>query len=182
MAMTNEQKNMAGGALMLVAGLWAFFYYIIAPQNRSIDQKRTTIEETVSKIHDLKRKAQKMEALERENQMLTLELAASEKQLPSKDDIANLLRYVTETAQATGVEIVSFQPNTPSSREYFTELAFNIDMKAGYHSLAQFLNTVNQAERIIAARSLRVGVWGGADKGSPQTISANFSIVTYMLQ
>ena len=179
MALAKQQQNIVVGVITIAFVLFAFFKWMIIPQNQRISSKRGQLKEVENKIEKLREKALQRDLLERQNEILKLELAQSEKQLPSKDEIANLLRYLTETSQISGINITNFNPSQKQKKQYYSELVFGIDMTATYHSLAQFLNTINQAERIISTRNVSIKSSGKQETG--QSISATIQLVTYTL-
>lgn len=181
MAMSKQQQNIVAVAVMVVIGLGAFVHYMLMPMSKRINEKVTELKKTNSKIMELSGKAKQQGQLERQIDLLRRELAESEKALPSKEEIANLIRYINETAQITGVELKTFRPQNVKREQYFSELPYALEIDASYHSLAQFINTVNQAERIITTRDLSLNqLTSGEDKGV--SVKATFKLVTYMIK
>ncbi|MFH1283221.1 MAG: type 4a pilus biogenesis protein PilO [bacterium] len=181
MAIGKEQQNLIAGVFIIIGGIFAFFYFVYMPLNKEVGEKVGKLKEVYSKIEELSSRVGQEELLVRKIEILRLELGESEKQLPSKEEVASLIRYLTEVSQSNGVIIKSFQPLKPDVKQYYTELVYGIELAGSYHSVAHFINTINQTERIISSRDLAIRD-SSIKEGSGDTVACTLQVVTFMLQ
>ena len=181
MALSKQQQNMAAAGIMAVLAVGALFIYVIKPMNLRIDGKVNELSKIYREISSLDAKARQLDTLKRQNEILTEELKRTEKRLPSKAELANMLRYINETTQISAINVQSFRPLSRDQKQYFEIIPFAMDVTGSYHNMAQFINTINQAERIISVKDMVMNNAGTAETVTSETLRCSFTIMTLSL-
>jgi len=109
-------------AVCILAALFVYNKYLLGPLRTDLDSKIKELSDTNDKINQLSRKAKMQKQLERQIEQLSIELKEAEKQLPRTTEVPNLIRYVMETTQVSGVKVLAFQPNPKSDKQYYSEI------------------------------------------------------------
>ncbi len=94
------------------------------------------------------------------------------KQMPEEKEVPNLLRQVSFTAQETKTRIKYFAPRAIQTREFYSELPFEIKYSAPYHSVGYFFDGIRKMERIIHVSSFSLEA-----KGTPEKVVLEGSCV-----
>lgn len=87
------------------------------------------------------------------------------RQLPSKNEVADLLVDITQTGLATGLEFELFKPNKETKKEFYAVLPIDIDVTGGYGSIGEFISGIAALPRIVTVHDIRLNV---ADKATGQ--------------
>jgi type IV pilus assembly protein PilO len=70
-------------------------------------------------------------------------------QLPDTKDIPNLLRNVSNLGTETMLKVRYFEPKQLQTREFFSELPFELRYSGPFHNIAYFFDGVRRLERIV---------------------------------
>jgi type IV pilus assembly protein PilO len=122
-------------------------------------------------------------ALETELALTQASWQRAQRLLPEETQIASLLREITLSGQANGVEFTLFKPMPPVPQAQFTEHPVEIKVDGGYHRIARFLNRIATMDRIVHVRELEIGQAPPTAEGEPAgaPASARFVAVAYVL-
>lgn len=80
------------------------------------------------------------------------------RQLPSKNEVADLLVDITQTGLASGLEFELFKPNKEQPKEFYAELPITVNVNGGYHNLGQFVSGVAALPRIVTIHDIQLKV------------------------
>jgi type IV pilus assembly protein PilO len=80
------------------------------------------------------------------------------RQLPSKNEVADLLVDITQTGLASGLEFDLFKPNKEIPKEFYAELPITVDVNGNYHNLGQFVSGVAALPRIVTIHDIKLTV------------------------
>lgn len=178
MALTKDQQNIVGGIGLVVVVLIFIIWKVYMPMGLKVKKLKKELIGHNQRIVTLKAKARQKERLQREAELLKLEVAESQKQLPNESEMDELLRLITEKAQKYGIYVNNFTPSPRIIKSYYQEIPIKLSIKTDYHNFAKFLVELAQAERIISASNVVINGGKLGDEG--HTINSNFSLVTYM--
>jgi type IV pilus assembly protein PilO len=122
-------------------------------------------------------------ALETELAFTEASWQRAQRLLPEETQVASLLREITLSGQAYGVEFTLFKPLPPAPQAEFTEHPVEIKVEGGYHQIARFLNRVATMDRIVHVRELEIGEAPPSAEGerAAAPASARFVAVAYVL-
>jgi type IV pilus assembly protein PilO len=80
------------------------------------------------------------------------------RQLPSKNEVADLLVDITQTGLASGLEFDLFKPNKEQPKEFYAELPITVNVNGSYNSLGQFVSGVAALPRIVTIHDIQLKV------------------------
>lgn len=80
------------------------------------------------------------------------------RQLPSKNEVADLLVDITQTGLASGLDFKLFKPVKESPKEFYAELPITVNVDGTYHSLGEFAGGVAALPRIVTLHNIKLKV------------------------
>lgn len=80
------------------------------------------------------------------------------RQLPSKNEVPDLLEDITQKGLATGLEFKLFKPNKESPQEFYAILPITLDVTGSYNSLGEFVSGVAALPRIVTIHDIEMSV------------------------
>ena len=83
------------------------------------------------------------------------------RQLPSKNEVADLLVDITQTGLASGLGFELFKPEREQPKDFYAELPISVSVDGDYHSLGEFAGGVAALPRIVTVHDIKITV---ADK------------------
>ncbi len=72
--------------------------------------------------------------------------------LPSKNEIDNLLRDISQTAQQDGLNQKLFQPQKEEDKGFYAEKPIKMEYTGGFQQIAKFVSDVSALSRIVTLR------------------------------
>jgi len=151
-----------------------FVYFVYLPKTETIDKLTKTHEKLENKLAQLKRKAAKLKRLEAEKKQKETEFKIVRKALPNQKDIPDLLATISRAGSDSGLEFISFKPLKPKKKGFYAEIPVKLQVKGGYHNVAQFFDKVAQLPRIVNMQNVNIKAAKGTD------LNTSCTAVTYM--
>ena len=71
------------------------------------------------------------------------------RQLPSKNEMSDLIVDISQTALASGIENDLFQPGTETLKDFYAEKPISLKMKGNYHEFGAFVSGVASLPRVV---------------------------------
>ncbi|HEY0721230.1 MAG TPA: type 4a pilus biogenesis protein PilO [Gammaproteobacteria bacterium] len=141
-------------AVVCVVVLAAGYYLDLTDQQDALDKKKAQVTSLITDFDTKQAKAASLEAYQA--QMIEMEDAFGTmlRQLPNKNEIANLLVDITQTGLASGLEFELFQPNPEVPREFFAELPITIKVTGTYHQVGEFVSGIAALPRIVTLHDM----------------------------
>ena len=136
--------------LFLAAAIVGLAWYF------KVDDQRTTLEGLVAQeqtlrteFEDKQGRAANLEPLKQQMAQMELMLQQMLRQLPSKNEMPDLIVDVSQTALATGISNELFQPGPESAREFYAEKPITLRMVGTYHQFGAFVSGVASLPRVV---------------------------------
>lgn len=174
--MRNKTWVNYGALAVILAGLFFFAYY--KPKMSalsSIRDKRTAVEEEVSKLRLRKRQMDKVEA---ELTNLTASLKELEAIIPQHKEISDILSQFQQLAYDTRLNITKFTPKGEIFKEFYSEWPLPLEVTGNYHNLGLFFDRLSRFSRLFTID--RFSIKTLAKQTEAATISAGFTAKTYL--
>lgn len=131
--------------IILLAGYWF-----------SIKDKITNLESLQKKEVDLKnnysakyQKAAQLPAYVDQLEEMEVILQSMLRQLPSKNEMSDLIVDVSQTALASGIENELFEPGAETLKGFYAEKPITLRMKGNYHQFGNFVSGVASLPRVV---------------------------------
>jgi Tfp pilus assembly protein PilO len=177
---TKEQQTMIVAVLLFFGGLYVYWNYLLSPTLQEISTKEAQYADLSAKIEQAELQARRLPALKAEKEKLEIELVALEKQLPKDQDTPNIIRALTREAMQENLEFERLTPKPLEAREYFQVIPFELQFAGSLQSLARFLASLGQQERIFQAQNLKLSPKGGTENdGGMVNLTISLTIMTY---
>lgn len=178
--LTPQQQQIIVPVLGIVA-IWIFYSNFWNPLIQKTKTAETQLLDKKKKLEDAQKAQYDLIIINRELTTLRKGLEDAKKQLPKTKEIPGLLRNLTTTAEKYQIIISGIIPQSPANDVYVTNLPFNIQAKASYHTLANFFTELGTTERIININGLRMNA--EISKEDPlRNMNASFTLVTYIFK
>ncbi len=127
----------------------AFFYVLIVPQMETKDKLLSEYEEIRRNLDKMVAIKNNMPKFRKEYEEMQQVLSQALTQLPDTKDIPNLLRNVSSLGTETMIRVRYFEPKSLQTREFYSELPFEIRYTGPFHNLAYFFDGIRRLDRII---------------------------------
>jgi type IV pilus assembly protein PilO len=134
--------------ILVIVGL--LYYFIMMPQLETkarVAKEASTLRVEVEKLKAIKRDMAK-HRLEYAKLQETMQEVL--RQLPETKDIPNLLRNVTMVSEESRLKVRQFEPKIIKTKDFYSELPFEMKLQGNFKNLASFLDGVRKQERIIS--------------------------------
>lgn len=165
-------------ALALLIG-FGMYFMVIKEKDSKIKAKREeykNIEEKLSKtIAVVKRKKEAARKLK----IVSAKWNQAKKMLPTEASISTLLNTLTKQSANNEVKIKHLKPLGQNSKEKYDEIRIEIQIHGGYHNVGNFMAALNNMERIVNVKDLKLTPIQVAE-GEEFMISASFNLLTYV--
>ncbi len=131
--------------LIIIGGYWFF-----------IKDMKTNLEKLQKTEGDLKntytfkyQKAAQLDAYKEQLEEMEIILQSMLRQLPSKNEMSDLIVDVSQTALASGIENELFEPGAESLKDFYAEKPISLKMKGNYHEFGNFVSGVASLPRVV---------------------------------
>lgn len=151
-------------AILCIGVLVAGYYLDIKDQQDILNNKKAQ-ETTLKTDFETKQgKAASLEAYRVQMKEMEESFGTMLRQLPNKNEVADLLVDITQTGLASGLEFELFQPKAEIPKEFFAELPINIKVTGSYHQVGEFVSGVAALPRIVTLHDIVIKPKSGAGK------------------
>ncbi|MFK8012030.1 MAG: type 4a pilus biogenesis protein PilO [Marinicellaceae bacterium] len=135
--------------LLIVAIIVAGYYLKVKDQTIQLAtaEAKERSEKTRYKIK--REKAAQLPAYKAQLEEMKIILNSMLRQLPSKNEMSDLIVDVSQTALASGIDNELFQPGTESLKEFYAEQPISLRMVGKYHQFGQFVSGVASLPRVV---------------------------------
>ena len=148
---------------LLICGL---VYFIAVPrweEEEKLIKKNDEIKKELNILMEIERNIDKHR---KENAELQETLLNVMKELPESKDIPNLLRNITTVSEENRLKIKYFEPKQIKSKDFYTELPFEIKFSGTFHNVAYFFDGIRKMERLVNVTDFTL-----ESKGSPSNVT-----------
>ena len=137
----------------LIVGGWQF---LIRDQRLSLEYERAD-EAELRRTFTIK-KGMVVNLPAYQAQMVEIEtmLADLVQQLPDSSEVPSLLIAITEAGARRGLEFVVFDPQEQELGDFYSTLPILMEVKGGYHQLANFISDLAQMPRIVTVGDMEI--------------------------
>jgi type IV pilus assembly protein PilO len=159
MAKFSEMSKVAKVGLVLAlivcvtVALYFVFYKEFADQN---SVNRSKLEAKKKDIQTLLPYEKNMPELLRQIESLKAQLEISQRIVPDEKEADQFMHVMQNTASGAGIEIRRYTSKPNATREFYTEVPFEMELDGPYYSVLNFFEKVGRLERIINVSNLQL--------------------------
>ncbi len=130
---------------ILVGGYYVFVKDMIV-RLESLQKKEVELKNTYSYKYQ---KAAQLDAYKAQLEEMEIILQSMLRQLPSKNEMSDLIVDVSQTALASGIENELFEPGAETLKDFYAEKPISLKMKGNYHEFGNFVSGVASLPRVV---------------------------------
>ena len=161
-------------AAFIVAAAW---YFLVADRRTELEGLVATQETLKAEFTDKQGRAANLEPLKQQLAQMELMLQQMLRQLPSKNEMPDLIVDVSQTALATGISNELFQPGAETQKEFYAEKPITLRMVGTYHQFGAFVSGVASLPRVVIMTMHNISLTPRA--GKPGLLVLEGTIRTY---
>jgi type IV pilus assembly protein PilO len=160
--------------LICAAVAGAGVYYDTLDQLAELEQVEQQEQELKRSFETKQKKAVNLQDYRDQLAQIEDSLAEMIKQMPTKEEVANLLVDVSQTGLASGLEFRLFKPAATVPKEFYSELPISIQVVGKYEELGLFVSGVASLPRIVTVHDVNM-----TPEGTSGEMLMNATVKTY---
>jgi len=138
-------------ALVLAAALVTvgLHYTLFKSKREANAAAQQNLESKLRENAELESYRPKLKDMERQVANLKQQLEIERRIVPDDKEVDNFMRALDAEAAKTGIEIRRYTAKPVATREYYTEVPFEMEIDGPYYSVLNFFDRVGKLERIV---------------------------------
>jgi Tfp pilus assembly protein PilO len=138
-------------ALLLVAALLSvgLHYTMFKSKREANDVAQQSLQTKLRENAELESYRPKLKDMERQVANLKQQLEIERRIVPDDKEVDNFIKALDAEALKTGIEIRRYTAKPVASREFYTEVPFDLEIDGPYYSVLNFFDHVGKLERIV---------------------------------
>ncbi|HTR24075.1 MAG TPA: type 4a pilus biogenesis protein PilO [Terriglobales bacterium] len=141
------------GAAVVTGGL---YYTVFKTQREENATAQTKLEAKERENRELEAYRPKLADIERQLASLKQQLEIERRIVPDEKEIDNFMRMVSGEARKAGVEVRRYTSRAYSTKEFYTEVPFEVEFDGPYYSMLSFFDRLTKVERIVNVTNLQL--------------------------
>ena len=141
------------GAALLSVGL---HFTVYKAKRDAIAKTQQSLDTKLRENAELESYRPKLKDMERQVANLKQQLDIERRIVPDEKEVDNFIKMLDAEALKTGVEIRRYTAKPVSSREYYSEVPFEVELDGPYYSMLSFFDHVGKLERIVNISGLLI--------------------------
>jgi type IV pilus assembly protein PilO len=169
--------KLAACFFLIAAIIGLVWYFVVADKRTELDGLIAQEQTLRAEFEDKQGRAANLEPLKQQLAQMELMLQQMLRQLPSKNEMPDLIVDVSQTALATGISNELFQPGPESAKEFYAEKPIALRMVGTYHQFGAFVSGVASLPRVVIMTMHNISLTPRA--GKPGLLVLQGTIRTY---
>jgi type IV pilus assembly protein PilO len=141
------------GAALLTGGV---YYLVFKPQAEQNAAAQVKLQAKLRENAELEAYRPKLADIERQLASLKQQLEIERRIVPDEKEVDNFMRMVSGEARKAGVEVRRYTARPYATREFYTEVPFEVEFDGPYYSMLGFFDRLAKVERIVNVTNLLV--------------------------
>ena len=142
----------AGGAVVTTALVFTVF----KGQQDKNSTAQHALENKIRENTELEGYRPKLKDIEQQLTNLKQQMEIEKKIVPDQKEVDGFMKMMDSEAQKAGIEVRRYTAKPVASKEYFTEVPFDLELDGPYYSMLNFFDRVSKLERIVNINTLLV--------------------------
>lgn len=142
-------KAWAVAIVVALALAGAGLYFLAKPKYDLNEENKAKLAQMQAEIDRLKPQLAREADLDREIASLEQQLESMRKIVPDEKEADRFIRDLQEKAQEAGIIIRRYTSKPVSTREFYAELPFEVELDGRYYQVLNFFDRVRRLERIV---------------------------------
>lgn len=142
------------GVVLVIALVVGFL--VIKPMYEQNLQKETSLKARLAEIEQLRPLVARERELDANIEQLKQQLERQRTVVPGEKQADQFVHILQEQASAAGVEIRRYTAKPVATRDYYSEVPFEIDIDGPYYGVMSFFDKIARLDRIISIGNLQM--------------------------
>jgi len=142
------------GGVLVIALVVGFL--VLKPMYEENGQKASALKTEQALIAGLKEYENQERNLDTNIEQLKQQLERQRTVVPDEKQADQLIHVLQEQATAAGIEIRRYTAKPVATRDYYSEVPFEIDLDGPYYGVRDFFDRVGRLERIVNISNLQM--------------------------
>jgi type IV pilus assembly protein PilO len=143
---------LAGGAIVTAA----LYFTVFKSQSDKNAAAEHAVQEKVRENNELESYRPKLKDIERQLANLKQQLEIERRIVPDEKLVDTFIETMDGEAQKAGVELRRYTAKPIASKEYYSEIPFDMELDGSYYSMLNFFDRVGKLERMVNISGLLV--------------------------
>jgi type IV pilus assembly protein PilO len=149
-------KLLGGLALGAVVVTGALYYTVFKSQREQNAAAQTKLQAKLRENAELEAYRPKLADIDRQLASLKQQLDIERRIVPDEKEVDNFMRMVNGEARKAGVEVRRYTSHPYNTKEFYTEVPFEVEFDGPYYSMLGFFDRLTKVERIVNVSGLAV--------------------------
>lgn len=163
--------------LVIVGATW---YFYVSDQRTQLDGLKQTEDSLKSEFQSKQGRAANLEPLKQQLAQMELMLQQMLRQLPSKNEMPDLIVDISQTALASGITNELFQPGPETNKEFYAEKPISLQMVGSYHQFGAFVSGVASLPRVVIMTMHDISLTPRAGKDNTLVLKGTVKTYRYL--
>ena len=141
------------GAIVLTVAL---YFTMFKSQREANEAAQQQLDAKLHENAELEAYRPKLAEIERQLASLKQQLEIERRIVPDEKLADDFIRSMTGEAMKSGIEIRRFLAKPVTSKDFYSEMPFDLDLDGPYYSMLNFFDRVGKLERIVNVANLSV--------------------------
>lgn len=133
----------------MVAIIGGMYWFVVKDQRIQLEGLKKKELDHKSTFSYKFQKAAQLPAYKNQLEEMEVILKSMLRQLPSKNEMSDLIVDISQTALASGIENDLFQPGNETLKDFYAEKPISLKMKGNYHEFGTFVSGVASLPRVV---------------------------------
>src|SRR6202142_3080737 len=142
----------AGGAIVTAA----LYFTVFKTQSDKNAAAQHALQDKVRENNELESYRPKLKDMERQLANLKQQLEIERRIVPDEKEVDGVIKMLDAEALKAGIEIRRYTAKPVSTREFYTEMPFEVELDGPYYSVLNFFDRVGKLERIVNMSGLLI--------------------------
>ena len=155
----NDMSGMKQWGLVLaVAGLLTatLYFTYFKTQREANESAQKSLDAKLQENRELEPYKSKLAEIDRQLASLEQQMEIEKRIVPDEKEVDTFMKMLDGEAVKAGVELRRYTAQPTSSKEFYTEVPFEIELDGSYYSMMNFFDRVAKLERIVNVSGLLV--------------------------
>ena len=173
-----KQWGLVMGVAVLVSA--ALFFTFFKSQREANAAAEKALADKLQENAQLEPYRSKLADMDRQVANLKQQLDIEKRIVPDEKEVDGFIKMLDAEAMKAGVELRRYTAKPASSKEYYTEVPFEVEIDGPYYSMLTFFDQVSKLERIVTVSDLLVATTKKPDDAKTKhryQYAANESVV-----
>jgi len=142
--------------LAAMVGTGALYYTVFKSAREENEAAQQKLQAKMRENAELEAYRPKLADIERQLANLKQQLDIERRIVPDEKEVDNFMRMVSGEARKAGVEIRRYTAKPYATRDFYTEVPFEVELDGPYYSMLGFFDRIGKLERIVNMSNLLV--------------------------